>query len=50
MVTESVGTPALTSVGFKYVLVNGVPVVSDGTVRDNTFPGRGLRATVQARR
>jgi N-acyl-D-aspartate/D-glutamate deacylase len=36
--------PALTSIGFKYVLVNGVPVVTDGAVRDKTFPGRGLRA------
>jgi N-acyl-D-aspartate/D-glutamate deacylase len=42
--------PALASVGFKYVLVNGVPVVSDGAVRDNTFPGRGLRGDATARR
>jgi len=38
--------PALTSVGFKYVLVNGVPVVSDGVVRDGALPGRGLRAPI----
>ncbi len=38
--------PALTSVGFKYVLVNGVPVVMDGALRANTFPGRGLRAPI----
>jgi dihydroorotase len=38
--------PALPSVGFKYVLVNGVPVVMDGAVRDNAFPGRGLRAPI----
>jgi N-acyl-D-aspartate/D-glutamate deacylase len=38
--------PALTSVGFKFVLVNGVPVVMDGTVRDNVFPGRGQRAPI----
>jgi len=36
--------PALTSVGFKYVLVNGVPVVTNGVVRDNVFPGQGQRA------
>jgi N-acyl-D-aspartate/D-glutamate deacylase len=36
--------PALTSVGFRYVLVNGVPVVMDGAVKDNTFPGKGQRA------
>ena len=39
--------PALTSVGFKYVLVNGVPVVMDGVVRDNVFPGRGQRAPIR---
>ncbi len=36
--------PALTSTGFRYVLVNGVPVVQDGAVRDHVFPGRGARA------
>ena len=35
--------PSLTSTGFKYVLVNGVPVVMDGVVRDRVFPGRGQR-------
>ena len=40
--------PALTSVGFRYVLVNGVPVVSNGVVRDGTFPGRGVKGTVAA--
>lgn len=39
--------PALPSVGFKYVLVNGVPVVMNGAVRDNTFPGRGQRAPIR---
>jgi N-acyl-D-aspartate/D-glutamate deacylase len=39
--------PALTSVGFRYVLVNGVPVVFDGKVRDNLFPGRGQRAPIR---
>jgi dihydroorotase len=39
--------PALTSVGFRYVLVNGVPVVMDGTVRDGVFPGMGARAPIR---
>jgi N-acyl-D-aspartate/D-glutamate deacylase len=38
--------PALTSVGFKYVLVNGVPVVTDGAIREHVFPGRGQRAPI----
>lgn len=38
--------PALASVGFRYVLVNGVPVVTDGAVRDGIFPGRGERAPI----
>jgi len=38
--------PALASVGFRYVLVNGVPVVMDGAVRDKTFPGRGARGPI----
>ena len=36
--------PSVPSIGFKHVLVNGVPVVTDGTIRENTFPGRGARA------
>ncbi len=36
--------PALPSVGFRHVLVNGVPVVVDGAVRDGQYPGRGARA------
>ncbi len=36
--------PSVPSIGFKHVLVNGVPVVTDGTLRENTFPGRGARA------
>ena len=39
--------PALTSVGFKYVLVNGVPVVMDGVIREHVFPGRGQRAPIR---
>ncbi|MDQ6827793.1 MAG: amidohydrolase family protein [Gemmatimonadota bacterium] len=40
--------PALPSVGFRHVLVNGVPVVIDGVVKDGTFPGRAARAPVRA--
>lgn len=38
--------PALPSVGFRYVLVNGVTVVSNGVIVDGVFPGRGARAPV----
>jgi N-acyl-D-aspartate/D-glutamate deacylase len=38
--------PALASVGFKYVLVNGIPVVQDGAVRGHIFPGVGQRAPI----
>lgn len=31
--------PALTSVGFRHVLVNGVPVVVDGVLKDGIYPG-----------
>jgi N-acyl-D-aspartate/D-glutamate deacylase len=41
--------PALPSVGFRFVLVNGVPVVMDGAVRDGTYPGRGARALIRTR-
>jgi N-acyl-D-aspartate/D-glutamate deacylase len=36
--------PALPSVGFRYVLVNGVPVVRDGRIVEEVTPGRPLRA------
>ncbi len=36
--------PALAPVGFRFVLVNGVPVVEDGRLRDGAHPGRGERA------
>jgi N-acyl-D-aspartate/D-glutamate deacylase len=36
--------PALPSVGFRHVLVNGVPVVRDGVIATGVFPGRGQRA------
>ena len=35
--------PALTSIGFRYVLVNGVPVVSDGALQPGVSPGRAAR-------
>lgn len=35
--------PALASVGFRHVLVNGVAVVKDGRVVDGVFPGKGMR-------
>ena len=38
--------PALPSTGFRFVLVNGVPVVSDGALVRDVFPGRGARAPV----
>ncbi len=38
--------PALSSTGFRYVLVNGVLVVRDGVIVERTFPGRGQRAPV----
>jgi N-acyl-D-aspartate/D-glutamate deacylase len=39
--------PALPSLGFRYVLVNGVPVVDEGKVKDGVFTGRGERARVR---
>ena len=39
--------PALTSVGFRFVLVNGVPVVSNGALVSEVYPGRGARAPVR---
>ena len=36
--------PGLPSVGFRHVIVNGVPVVRDGAIIDGVFPGRGQRA------
>jgi N-acyl-D-aspartate/D-glutamate deacylase len=35
--------PALTSTGFRHVLVNGAAVVEDGVVVDGVFPGRPAR-------
>jgi hypothetical protein len=39
--------PALTSVGFRYVLVNGVPVVSNGVVVEDVHPGRAMRGPIR---
>ena len=39
--------PALPSVGFRYVLVNGVPVVVDGVLKDGAYPGRAARGPVR---
>jgi N-acyl-D-aspartate/D-glutamate deacylase len=39
--------PALTSVGFRHVLVNGVPVVADGVLKDGTYPGRAARGPIR---
>jgi dihydroorotase len=36
--------PALRSVGFAWVLVNGTPVVAEGKLMEDARPGRGLRA------
>lgn len=38
--------PALPSEGFRWVLVAGVPVVSDGAPVSGVYPGRGARAPV----
>jgi N-acyl-D-aspartate/D-glutamate deacylase len=38
--------PALPSVGMKYVLVNGVPVVRDGRLYESQLPGRPVRALI----
>jgi hypothetical protein len=37
------GTSSLPSSGFVHVLVNGQPVVSDGAVLQNVFPGQPIR-------
>jgi hypothetical protein len=39
--------PALTSVGFQYVLVNGVPVVAKGVVVEGVLPGRAVRGPIR---
>ena len=42
--------PAQFSDGFEYVLVGGVPVVWRGKLRDETFPGKPLRAATSPAR
>jgi len=39
--------PALPSVGFQYVLVNGVPVVVEGVLKEGIHPGQGARAPIR---
>jgi N-acyl-D-aspartate/D-glutamate deacylase len=39
--------PALPSVGFRHVLVNGVPVVVDGVIKDGSYPGRAARGQIR---
>lgn len=39
--------PALTSEGFKHVLVGGVAVVEDGQLVSGVLPGKGMRGTGQ---
>ncbi len=39
--------PALPSIGFRYVLVNGVPVVVNGALQDGGFPGRPARGLIR---
>lgn len=38
--------PALHSAGIEFVLVNGVPVIKNGVVQQNVFPGEGVRAPI----
>jgi N-acyl-D-aspartate/D-glutamate deacylase len=44
------GKPTLASEGIPYVLVNGVPVVSNSRIVPDAVPGRGIRAQVAAPR
>jgi N-acyl-D-aspartate/D-glutamate deacylase len=44
------GKPTLPSEGIPYVLVNGVPVVSNSQIVPDALPGRGIRADVAASR
>ena len=39
-----VSAACLPSVGFRHVLVNGVPVVVDGVIRDSVYPGSEARS------
>jgi N-acyl-D-aspartate/D-glutamate deacylase len=39
--------PNLPSRGFRFVLVNGVPVVFDGAVREGVYPGQAARGSIR---
>lgn len=39
--------PARPSVGFRFVLVNGTPVILNGVIQNGVFPGRGARGPVR---
>ena len=39
--------PARYSEGMKYVMINGVPVVSDGRLKEGVFPGKAIRAAIK---
>jgi len=41
------GDPAKYSVGFRYVLVAGVPIVSNGQLQTGVSPGRAVRGTIK---
>ena len=44
--TADFGDPAKYSEGFRYVLVAGVPIVSEGKLQDGVAPGRPIRAPI----
>jgi len=39
--------PATPAIGFRFVLVNGVPVVRDGAIVSGVFPGQAARAPIR---
>jgi N-acyl-D-aspartate/D-glutamate deacylase len=41
------GDPAKYSVGFRHVLVAGVPVVSNGELQTGVTPGRAVRGSIK---
>jgi hypothetical protein len=43
----TIETPARPSEGVRFVLVNGILVVSDGKLRDGVRPGRAIRAEIR---
>jgi N-acyl-D-aspartate/D-glutamate deacylase len=45
--TANFGDPAKYSEGFRYVLVGGVPIVSEGKLQSGVAPGRPVRAAVK---